>query len=155
MSQLQGTNVAAPVVPFSTTDVHPSHEAAYGKGGYRSVANITERNAIPTARREVGMLVYVQAEGVIYQLAADRTNWASLSLGGASLQPAESESGPEFTYDSGLLTRIDYDSGAYKLLSYDDGRLSTIAYHRAGRPVVTKSFVYSGEILSRIDQTEA
>jgi hypothetical protein len=83
MAQILGTNVAAPVVPFSTTDVHPSHEAAYGKGGYRSVANITERNAIPTARREAGMLVYVQAEGVIYQLAADLTNWVALTLAGS------------------------------------------------------------------------
>jgi len=81
MSQIQGTNVAAPVVPFSTADVHPSHEAAYGKGGYRSVANVTQRNAIPTARREAGMLVYVQDTGVIFQLAPDLSSWVSLSLG--------------------------------------------------------------------------
>lgn len=83
MAQIAGTNVAAPVVPFSTTDVHPSHEAAYGKGGYRSVANVTERNAIPTARREVGMLCYVQADGVIYQLASDLNNWVALTLAGS------------------------------------------------------------------------
>jgi hypothetical protein len=81
MSQIQGTNVAAPVVPFSTADVHPSHEAAYGKGGYRSVANATQRNAIPAARREAGMLVYVQDTGVIFQLAPDLSSWVSLSLG--------------------------------------------------------------------------
>lgn len=83
MAQIAGTNVAAPVVPFSTTDVHPSHEAAYGKGGYRSVANVTERNAIPTARREAGMLCYVQADGVIYQLASDLNNWVALTLAGS------------------------------------------------------------------------
>ena len=83
MAQIAGTNVAAPVVPFSTTDVHPSHEAAYGKGGYRSVANTTERNAIPTARREAGMLCYVQADGVIYQLASDLNNWVALTLAGS------------------------------------------------------------------------
>jgi hypothetical protein len=81
MSQIQGTNVAAPVVPFSTADVHPSHEAAYGKGGYRSVANATQRNAIPAARREAGMLVYVQDTNVIFQLAPDLSSWVSLSLG--------------------------------------------------------------------------
>jgi hypothetical protein len=83
MAQIAGTNVAAPVVPFSTTDIHPSHEAAYGKGGYRSVANTTERNAIPTARREAGMLCYVQADGVIYQLASDLNNWVALTLAGS------------------------------------------------------------------------
>jgi len=30
-----GTNVIAPIVPFSTADEYPSHEAAYGRGGYR------------------------------------------------------------------------------------------------------------------------
>lgn len=83
MSQIPGTNVAAPVVPFSTTDVHPSHEAAYGKGGYRSVANVTLRNAIPNTRREAGMLVYVQADGVIYQLGGDLTTWVPMTLSGA------------------------------------------------------------------------
>jgi hypothetical protein len=83
MAQIAGTNVAAPVVPFSTTDIHPSHEAAYGKGGYRSVANTTERNAIPTARREAGMLCYVQADGVIYQLGADLQTWTTLTLAGS------------------------------------------------------------------------
>jgi hypothetical protein len=117
MSQILGTNVAAPVVPFSTTDVHPSHEAAFGKGGYRSVANITERNAIPTARREAGMLVYVHADGVIYQLAADLTNWVALTLAGtlAGLSDAQIQNIAE-----GDLLR--YSSGKWR--NYADANLT-------------------------------
>jgi hypothetical protein len=37
MANIQGTNVAAPVVPFTTEDIYATHDAKYGKGGYRSV----------------------------------------------------------------------------------------------------------------------
>jgi len=78
MSSLRGTNVLAPVVPFDTTDQHATHFALYGKGGYRSVANTTERDAITTLRREPGMLVYVSATGLIYRLESDLTTWTAL-----------------------------------------------------------------------------
>jgi hypothetical protein len=75
VSEIKGTNVIGPVVPFDTTDTHASHEALYGKGGYRTVADTTERDAIPSARREAGMLVYVTDAGSIYKLANDLTTW--------------------------------------------------------------------------------
>jgi hypothetical protein len=76
MSSIKGTNVAAPVVPFDTADVNPSHEARYGKGGYRTVASVAERNAIPAARREAGMLVYEQQSGKVWQLADGLEEWS-------------------------------------------------------------------------------
>lgn len=84
MSGIPGTNVIAPVVPFDTTDVHPSHEARYGKGGYRTVATTADRDAIPSARLEAGMLVFVEADDAIYQLGADLTTWAELQTVGAT-----------------------------------------------------------------------
>jgi len=62
MSQIQGTNVAAAISPFDTLDTYPTHDAQYGKGGYRSVATVVERDAIPTARRTVGMCVNVTSD---------------------------------------------------------------------------------------------
>lgn len=59
MSELRGTNLAAPIVPFTTEDSYATHEAKYGKGGFRTVSTIEERNAIPSPRLEEGMLVYV------------------------------------------------------------------------------------------------
>ena len=81
MANIKGTNVAAPVVPFDTTDVHPSHEALYGKGGYRTVASNADRDAIPSARREAGMLVHVTATGLLWQLGGDLTTWSTFAAG--------------------------------------------------------------------------
>lgn len=80
MSEIKGTNVIGPVVPFDTTDTHASHEAKYGKGGFRTVADTTERDAIPSARREAGMLVYVTAADAVYQLGGDLTTWAEFTV---------------------------------------------------------------------------
>ena len=84
MSSIKGTNVLAPVVPFDTTDSHASHEARYGKGGYRSVADTTERDAIPSPRREAGMLVLTLSDGKIWKLASDLTTWSEFSIGASS-----------------------------------------------------------------------
>lgn len=59
MSELRGTNVVAPILPFTTEDEFATHLALYGKGGFRSVQTIEERDNIPAPRREEGMLVYV------------------------------------------------------------------------------------------------
>jgi hypothetical protein len=82
MSSIKGTNVLAPVVPFDTTDSHASHEARYGKGGYRSVADIAERDAIPALRREAGMLVLTLSDGVTWRLASNLTSWTDYSVTG-------------------------------------------------------------------------
>jgi hypothetical protein len=78
MTQIKGTNVLAPVVPFDTSDTYPSHVAAYGKGGYRSAADVAERDAIPQLRREVGMLVWVTALQKQYRLESDLTAWSEV-----------------------------------------------------------------------------
>lgn len=62
MSNIPGTNVSAPVVPFDTADTFPTHDAQYGKGGYRSVATAALRDAIPDARKTEGMRVRVTAD---------------------------------------------------------------------------------------------
>jgi hypothetical protein len=80
MSSIKGTNVLAPVVPFDTTDAHASHEARYGKGGYRSVADIAERDAIPQLRREAGMLVLTLSDGMMWRLNANLNTWTDNNL---------------------------------------------------------------------------
>jgi len=79
MSSIKGTNVLAPVVPFDTTDSHASHEARYGKGGYRSVSDIAERDAIPQLRREAGMLVWVIDTQKAWRLNANLTTWTEVT----------------------------------------------------------------------------
>lgn len=64
MPNLLGSKVASMIVPFSTDDKYATHDEQYGKGGYRTVETLSERNAIPYQRRVVGMLVNVLDEGV-------------------------------------------------------------------------------------------
>lgn len=80
MASIKGTNVLAPVVPFDTTDAHASHEARYGRGGYRSVADQAERDAIPALRREAGMLVLTMSDGITWRLNDNLTTWTDNNL---------------------------------------------------------------------------
>lgn len=75
MASIAGTNLAAPVVPFTTDDFYPTHKAQYGQGGWQEVATIADRDAITSARREAGMAVFVTAENTLYVLNADLTTW--------------------------------------------------------------------------------
>ena len=68
MSNLPGTNVIAPIVPFSEVDKYPTHDAKYGKGGYRTVASAAQRNQITFARRELGMAVRTLNDNVVWIL---------------------------------------------------------------------------------------
>ncbi|EIZ78249.1 hypothetical protein WSK_3131 [Novosphingobium sp. Rr 2-17] len=68
MSKINGTNLAAPIAPFDTLDSYPTHSAEFGKGGWRTVATIAARNALPSARLEPGCVVYVEADKTPYLL---------------------------------------------------------------------------------------
>lgn len=81
-----GTKVTSSIVPNSFLDNYPTHQSTFGKGGYRSVKTIVERNAIYTSRRDTGMLVYVSTEDKIYILkgGVSNGNWEELILGSKS-----------------------------------------------------------------------
>lgn len=66
MAELKGTQVAAIVVPFTDADKYATHDAEYGKGGFRSVETIAKRDAIPTERKAEGMVVRVNDTGLHY-----------------------------------------------------------------------------------------
>lgn len=76
MGTLGGTKVIAPIRPNDSLDQYPSHEAIYGKGGWRTVNDLAERSAISTDRREAGMIVYVTTQSTQYQLAVDLSSWS-------------------------------------------------------------------------------
>jgi hypothetical protein len=84
MAEIKGTNVVAPVVPLDTADVHPTHAAAYGLGGYRTVASDADRDAIPAPRREQGMLVFVTGTGQTWRLGSDLSTWTEQVAGAGS-----------------------------------------------------------------------
>ena len=59
---------------------------------------------------------------------------------------------PEFTYTSGVLTRIDYDGGKFKILTYVGSVLSIIKLNINGA-VTTKTLNYTLGVLTSITET--
>lgn len=72
------------VAPTSDSDTYASHSEEWGRGGYRSVYSITDRNDIPYQRRLEGMLVHVKKNGNTYRLdgGVQNINWEIRQEGG-------------------------------------------------------------------------
>lgn len=68
VKNIPGTNVTSCIVPCTDEDNYATHDSTYGKGGWREVRTIEERNAIPLERRKLGMAVYVTQESKLYIL---------------------------------------------------------------------------------------
>lgn len=76
--------------PFEATDAsYFVVESSQIKGSLHAVADATERDLIPDARREEGMLVYLRDEATYYKLEGGilNANWVVLSLGEAGVAP--------------------------------------------------------------------
>lgn len=76
------------IAPSDSEDTYAVHDEIYGRGGWRTVANLTERDAITSDRRRVGMPVRVLDRGdgtrAFYTLIGGITNshWVLDELGG-------------------------------------------------------------------------
>lgn len=100
MADLKGVQVGSVIVPTSDADTYPTHDDKYGAGGYRSVANATERNQIPAARRKRGMLVRDNDTGKLYTYTGnDNTatySWEETSTAGQQGPPGpKGDPGPQ------------------------------------------------------------
>ncbi len=117
------------------SDTFPTHVDYLGLGGHRTVATISERNAITEARRSFGMLVTVnndatQANNKTYMLAnvklggnnntiTDNTNWKEFTTGSSF----NFTGGPKSLYSDPTTNQItDYQYTTTRLLdSFTDG----------------------------------
>lgn len=79
MSDLKGTNVAAPLVPMTDEDQYPTHDVQYGKGGFKPVGNMAERDAIPAARLSVPTICYVDETNSFHKW--NGTEWLDMEIG--------------------------------------------------------------------------
>ena len=72
------------IAPNDSADTYATHDEQYGRGGFRSVATTTERDAIPADRRKLGMEVKVLADGKKYELVGGtaNANWQEVVTGG-------------------------------------------------------------------------
>ena len=85
MADINGTNIAAGITPFTDGDRYPTHYPEYGRGGKMEVPDAAARNAIPQERRSTGMFVTTQDDGKTWQLvgggASENDNWRELGTG--------------------------------------------------------------------------
>jgi len=56
------------IAPSALTDVYPTHDATFGRGGLRSVETIADRDAITLERQELGMEVYIISTNELFRL---------------------------------------------------------------------------------------
>ena len=69
--ELKGTNIYAPIVPGTDEDKYPTHDSKHGKGGYKEVSTLEERDSLPEERLRVGCKVYVVSEGKEFHYKGD------------------------------------------------------------------------------------
>lgn len=58
-SETSGTKVVANIIPTSTNDLYPTHIDIFGRGGYKAVTSLAERDAIKISRLCLGAEVRV------------------------------------------------------------------------------------------------
>ena len=70
------------ISPTDSADTFPVTNPTYGLGSLRTVGSTADRNAIFDARREEGMIVYVQSNATYYGLIGGTANgdWVELYL---------------------------------------------------------------------------
>lgn len=83
--------ITGQLAPTALTDTYPTHDAIYGKGGQRSVADHTERDAIPNDRRTEGMVVYTASDFLSWQL--NPPPWTGTASDWSPFNPAGSLAG--------------------------------------------------------------
>jgi len=82
MTKLLGTNIAAPVLPFTDLDVYPTHVDEYGKGGFIAVNDTSARDAIPAGRLKLGMVVSTVADDTLWKLTSlSPVTWTEVTVG--------------------------------------------------------------------------
>jgi len=91
------------VAPTDSGDEYAVTNPLYGLGGLRTVADTTERDAIPDPRREQGMMVFSLADQKHYHLlgATANENWTVFSSGNTASFGITGQSGTGFTLEDG------------------------------------------------------
>lgn len=145
MAALSGTILASRIVPSDSADAYATHDADYGRGGYRSVADIAERDAITEPRRKLGMKVFVNSEQKEYQLIGgiENINWTEVASGSGSgastlsgltdTEIATPVNGQALLYDEAGQKWVNGDVGYGGALTIADATDTTITAPTAGQ----------------------
>ena len=66
MAEIKGVNILGTIVPYTTADLYATHDAKYGRGGWRSVQSRTERDNLKEDYLQEGMAVRVIDDNTTY-----------------------------------------------------------------------------------------
>jgi hypothetical protein len=79
-----GVVVTGPISPTATSNIYPTHDSIYGKGGWREVGSTGEMYSISDERKSIGMAVSVTSNNKVYILnpGIGNNNWIEF-IGGA------------------------------------------------------------------------
>jgi hypothetical protein len=159
MSELYGTIINGTIYPASTEETFATHDALYGKGGYRSVNTIQERDAIPLERLTLGCEVRVMGEEgspVYYVSSMSPLTWKKLNYEGGTGEGLSREDVEEIINDqkgkpNGLaslndLGKVPSDQLDLTGVSIDEGRVTEIIEELKGSPNGIPSLDESGKI---------
>lgn len=133
-TNLRGTNIISMIVPTNHADTYATHDSFYGKGGWREVNTLAERNEIPEERRRIGMVVYVRETFKAYLLKNSLSNagWVPFNIDGEEYVTKEEfaeamaealENYPTKTEVQELLVRGGYATQSW-VSDYIGGRLT-------------------------------
>ena len=86
---INGTNIAAGIVPYTTEDTFATHDSLYGKGGWKEVDTIEQRDAIPSDRLRSGCIVYVTSTENAYIYKNNAFELLNLGGGGTEITAKE------------------------------------------------------------------
>ena len=131
---LKGLNITSTIVPTNSADTFATHDSIYGKGGWREVNTIAERDAIPEDRRREGMVVYVRETFRNYQLQG------TLSNAGWTVFPATTDVA-DIINDAINKGQINIDLTAY----YNKGEMDTLLNEYTKREEVSNALATATE----------
>ena len=116
------------IAPNDSADTYATHDEQYGRGGFRSVATTTERDAIPTDRRKEGMEVKVLADGKKYELVGGiaNSNWQEVVSGVDEAQLNTAVSNAVATEVPTVVTPLLADKADVTALNTEKARIDTL-----------------------------
>ena len=109
VKNLPGVNVTSCIVPCTAEDEYATHDSTYGKGGWREVDTIQERDAIPMERRKIGMAVRVNNENKTYILKYSTNNYCWYEENPSDVAGIINEAISQGTINVDITTAVTFD----------------------------------------------
>lgn len=92
MAKIRGTTgVSATIAPASDTSKFPATSEQWHKGGFKSFANITERDAMLASYRKDGMHCYIVETNEYFRWSEAQNGWVRVILAQGGISPESLE----------------------------------------------------------------